>query len=76
MQIILSNLDGSVIAQAPVTVDEHGYLYVNPDDDAYAFEFDCALYGFQEGQTSTGNFTDDNGDVCAHWTVTGDDPRF
>jgi hypothetical protein len=67
--IILQHLDGEEIARAAITEDEHGYLYCDADGTGYEFEFECALYGYQEGQVSTGYYTDDNNEPSARWVV-------
>lgn len=67
MQIVLTNLDGSEIARAPITTDAHGYLYV--DHPTFQFEMDCALYGYQEGRVSHDSIVDDNDAPYVLWRV-------
>jgi hypothetical protein len=68
MQIVLQAIDGKHIATAPITTDEHGYLLI--EHHTFDFEFDCALYGYQEGGVSTDIIDDmDSGEPLMRWTV-------
>lgn len=67
MQIVLQAIDGKHIATAPIVVDSEGYLYVT--HPTFGFEFDCALYGYQEGGVSTDTIDDDDGVPFMRWTV-------
>jgi hypothetical protein len=67
MQITLQSMDGAQIAVAPITTDEHGYLYVN--HPTFEFEFECALYGYQEGGVSSDTIDNDDGEPYIRWVV-------
>lgn len=67
MQIVLQAIDGKHIATAPITTDEYGGLCVT--HPTFGFEFECALYGYQEGGVSTDTIDDDDGVPFMRWTV-------
>jgi hypothetical protein len=67
MMIVLFDMAGGHIAQAPITTDKHGYLYVN--HPTFEFEFECALYGYQEGGVSTDTIDNDDGEPYIRWVV-------
>jgi hypothetical protein len=67
MYITLHTVDGKLIAKTPILVDDDGYFYLDPT--SHEFDFDCALYGYQEGGVSTDTIEDDDGKVIMKWTV-------
>ena len=70
MMIVLFDMAGGHIAQAPITTDKHGYLHVSHPNPALAFAFDCALYGYQEGGVSTDTIDEDgDGEPYLRWVV-------
>jgi hypothetical protein len=68
MHIELRSTTGELIATAPIIVDADGYLSI--EHSTFDFEFDCALYGYQEGGVSTDTIDDmDSGEPLMRWTV-------
>ena len=68
MHISLYTMTGELIAQAPVTADEHGYLYAT--HPTFEHEVDCALYGYQEGGVDSDTIDDEHGTAYMQWVVT------
>lgn len=69
MHITLYSMDHTPIATVPVIVDDEGYLYVG-EHPTFHFEFECALYGYQEGGVSTDTISDMDSDTpFMYWTV-------
>lgn len=67
MKITLKDMSGVVVACAPITTDEHGYLYA--DHPTFGFEVDCALYGYQDGGVDHDVIEDDDGVPYIQWSV-------
>ena len=68
MHIELYSTTGELIATAPILVDDAGYLLI--EHATFDFEFDCALYGYQEGGVSTDTIDDmDSGEPLMRWAV-------
>ncbi len=68
MNLSLYSLGGDLIAQVPITTDEHGYLYAS--HPTFEHEVDCALYGYQEGGVDSDTIEDEAGRVYMTWTIT------
>lgn len=68
MNLSLYSLNGDLIAQVPITTDEHGYLYA--EHPTFEHEVDCALYGYQEGGVDSDTIEDEAGRVYMTWTIT------
>jgi hypothetical protein len=68
MHITLTTMNGDLIAQVPITTDEHGYLYAA--HPTFEHEVDCALYGYQEGGVDADTIEDENGIAYIRWYVT------
>jgi hypothetical protein len=67
MNITLQKPSGETVAVVPVVADEHGYLYA--EHPVYAFEVDCALYGFQDGGVSSDAIEDADGSAYMFWSI-------
>jgi hypothetical protein len=57
-----------VIAVAEIKMDEYGYLYLD-QGSTFDFEFECALYGYQEGRVNTDTIDDDDNKPYIRWTI-------
>jgi len=67
MRVILYSTTGEPVAQAPVRVDNHGYLHAT--HPTFQFEVDCALYGYQEGGVDCDTIEDKEDKTYMTWRV-------
>ena len=70
LKIELRDMGGALIATAPVSTDEHGYLYAT--HPAFDDEMQIALYGYQEGGTADDVIEGDDGVPYMQWCVIDD----
>jgi hypothetical protein len=61
---------GALIASMNVQKNEFDELLLQSGHPTLSFEFDCALYGLQEGGVNHDSIDDDDGNPYINWQFT------
>lgn len=69
MNIVLKDLDDSIVTTLPVSKHKLGHLYAK--HPTFQFEVDCALYEFQSIGVHTALITDENDVPYIKWEIQG-----